>query len=79
VKFSSSVFADALTFPSLVRATITGPSTFLKMNKVKEVLLHPDELYPLLQMVVAAKKAQSLPKEPSLAFCYDMLNKVSRR
>jgi farnesyl-diphosphate farnesyltransferase len=49
------------------------------MNKVKEVLLHPDELYPLLQMVVAAKKAQSLPKEPSLAFCYDMLNKVSRR
>jgi farnesyl-diphosphate farnesyltransferase len=27
---------------------------------------------------MAARRAQVLPKEPGLAFCYDMLNRVSR-
>ena len=29
-------------------------------------------------MYLAAKRAQILPQEPSLRFCYDMLNRVSR-
>ena len=49
------------------------------MGKLREVLEHPDELLPLMQMAVAAKRVKVLPKDKSLAFCYDMLNKVSRR
>lgn len=30
-------------------------------------------------MALAARRAKQLPKEPGLAFCYDMLNRVSRR
>lgn len=32
-----------------------------------------------LSMYMAARRAKVLPKDPSLAFCYDMLNRVSRR
>lgn len=49
------------------------------MGKLREVLEHPDELIPLVQMAFAAKRAKVLPKDKSLAFCYDMLNRVSRR
>lgn len=49
------------------------------MGKLKEVLEHPDELVPLIQMAYMAKCAKVLPKDESLAFCYDMLNRVSRR
>ncbi|KAK9915479.1 hypothetical protein WJX75_009807 [Coccomyxa subellipsoidea] len=48
------------------------------MGKLREVLEHPDELIPLVQMAFAAKRAKVLPKDKSLAFCYDMLNRVSR-
>lgn len=30
-------------------------------------------------MALAARRAKQLPKQPGLAFCYDMLNRVSRR
>ena len=30
-------------------------------------------------MALAARRAKQLPKHPGLAFCYDMLNRVSRR
>jgi hypothetical protein len=30
-------------------------------------------------MYMAARRAKQLPQEPGLAFCYDMLNRVSRR
>ena len=33
---------------------------------------------PQLSVYVAAKRAQVLPKQPGLNFCYDMLNRVSR-
>ena len=32
-----------------------------------------------LSMALAARRAKQLPKQPGLAFCYDMLNRVSRR
>ncbi|KAK9815785.1 hypothetical protein WJX72_009464 [[Myrmecia] bisecta] len=48
------------------------------MGKLQSILQHPDEVLPLLQMALAARRAKQLPKQPSLAFCYDMLNQVSR-
>ena len=49
------------------------------MGKLREVLEHPDELVPLVQMAIMAKRAKVLPRDEGLAFCYDMLNRVSRR
>ena len=49
------------------------------MGIVRTIIDQPEELSPLVQMAWAAHKAKRLPKEPNLAFCYDMLNRVSRR
>ena len=49
------------------------------MGVVRTIIDQPEELSPLVQMAWAAHKAKRLPKEPNLAFCYDMLNRVSRR
>ncbi|KAG2500085.1 hypothetical protein HYH03_002362 [Edaphochlamys debaryana] len=48
------------------------------MGKLGDILSHPNEILPLLRMYQAAKRATKLPKEPDLAFCYGMLNDVSR-
>ncbi|KAI3429253.1 hypothetical protein D9Q98_005350 [Chlorella vulgaris] len=48
------------------------------MGKLGELLTHPDELLPMASMYMAARRAKQLPQEPGLAFCYDMLNRVSR-
>lgn len=48
------------------------------MGKLGEILSHPDELVPMVSMALAARRAKQLPKQPGLAFCYDMLNRVSR-
>ena len=47
--------------------------------KVLGMLQHPQEIKPMVEMYLAAKRAEQLPQEPNQAFCYDMLNKVSRR
>ena len=49
------------------------------LKKVLALLSRPDELWPLLQMALAARRVKRLPQEPNLAFCYNMLNRVSRR
>lgn len=49
------------------------------MGIVRTIIEQPEEFAPLVQMAWAAHKAKRLPKEPNLAFCYDMLNRVSRR
>ena len=49
------------------------------MGIMRTLVDQPEELQPLVQMAWAAHKAKRLPKEPNLAFCYDMLNRVSRR
>ncbi len=49
------------------------------MGIVRTIVEQPEEFSPLVQMAWAAHKAKRLPKEPTLAFCYDMLNRVSRR
>lgn len=49
------------------------------MGIVRTIIDQPEEFSPLVQMAWAAHKAKRLPKDPNLAFCYDMLNRVSRR
>eukprot|EP00775_Hariotina_reticulata_P011371 gene11371-11520_t len=48
------------------------------MGKIADVLAHPEELLPLIRIYAATKRATELPDDPKLAFCYDILNKVSR-
>jgi farnesyl-diphosphate farnesyltransferase len=48
------------------------------MGVLSLLLKHPGDLVPRLKVKSMADKAKKLPKEPNLAFCYDMLNKVSR-
>lgn len=49
------------------------------MGSLKALLKHPDDFYPLLKLKIAAKKAEKqIPAEPHWAFCYSMLQKVSR-
>ena len=58
--------------------SVFNRSYIVIMGKLADLLRHPDEIIPMLGMVVAAQKAKRLPQDPSLKFCYDMLNKVSR-
>jgi farnesyl-diphosphate farnesyltransferase len=51
-------------------------------SKLAQLVAHPSEFFPVVEMALAARRAKALPalkSDPSLAFCYDMLNKVSRR
>ena len=60
-----------------------GKKRFIKerereMGAVSLLLRHPFDVFPLLKVKKMADEAKKLPKEENLAFCYDMLNKVSR-
>lgn len=46
--------------------------------KLREVLQHPDEIIPLLQMMVMAFRRKRKPQDPNLAWCWETLIKVSR-
>jgi hypothetical protein len=48
------------------------------MGAISVLLRHPFDVFPLLEVKKMADEAKKLPKEENLAFCYDMLNKVSR-
>ncbi|XP_061957566.1 squalene synthase 2 isoform X1 [Populus nigra] len=49
------------------------------MGSLGAILKHPDDLYPLLKLKMAAKHAEKqIPSEPHWAFCYSMLHRVSR-
>eukprot|EP00271_Cylindrocystis_brebissonii_P011780 TRINITY_DN29726_c0_g1_i1.p1 TRINITY_DN29726_c0_g1~~TRINITY_DN29726_c0_g1_i1.p1 ORF type:complete len:460 (+),score=69.07 TRINITY_DN29726_c0_g1_i1:175-1554(+) len=48
------------------------------MGMLSDVLRHPDEFLALLRVRYVAYLATRLPSDPSLAFCFDMLNRVSR-
>ena len=48
------------------------------MGLLSVMLEHPGELPALIQVRYAAYTATYLPRDPDLAFCYDMLNRVSR-
>ena len=42
------------------------------------MLSHPGDVAPLVRVKMMANAAKRLPKDPDLAYCYDVLNKVSR-
>jgi len=48
------------------------------MGLIGTILNHPGDLVPLVKVKMMADRAKKLPKEPNLAYCYDVLNKVSR-
>nr|AMR98504.1 squalene synthase 1 [Glycyrrhiza glabra] len=49
------------------------------MGSLGAIVRHPDEVYPLLKLKMAARHAEKqIPAEPHWAFCYTMLLKVSR-
>uniref|UniRef100_A0A2Z2CDP0 Squalene synthase n=1 Tax=Withania somnifera TaxID=126910 RepID=A0A2Z2CDP0_9SOLA len=49
------------------------------MGTVRAILKNPDDLYPLIKLKLAARHAEKqIPPEPHWAFCYLMLQKVSR-
>ncbi|KAF5842637.1 farnesyl-diphosphate farnesyltransferase [Dunaliella salina] len=48
------------------------------MGRIAELISNPGEILPLAKIYLASRAATKLPKDPKLAFCYDMLNKVSR-
>lgn len=49
------------------------------MGTLRAILKNPDDLYPLIKLKLAARHAEKqIPPEPHWAFCYLMLQKVSR-
>ncbi|XP_062025154.1 squalene synthase 2 isoform X1 [Rosa rugosa] len=49
------------------------------MGSLGAMLKHPDDIYPLLKLKMAARNIEKqIPPEPHWAFCYTMLHKVSR-
>ncbi|KAK6916625.1 Squalene/phytoene synthase [Dillenia turbinata] len=49
------------------------------MGTLGAIMKHPDDLYPLLKLKMAARHAEKqIPPQPHWGFCYSMLHKVSR-
>ncbi|CAI0437835.1 unnamed protein product [Linum tenue] len=49
------------------------------MATLRAILKHPDDLYPLLKLKLAARSIEKqIPPQPHWGFCYTMLHKVSR-
>jgi hypothetical protein len=50
-----------------------------EMGSLGAMLKHPDDIYPLLKLKMAARHIEKqIPPQPHWAFCYTMLHKVSR-
>ena len=66
----------------LLHPTVRPPASFFIMSKLLQLAAHPDEVVPVVRMLAAARRAKALPAlkaDPALKFCYEMLNRVSRR
>jgi hypothetical protein len=84
-------FTDMLRHPDelvpMVRRSIaghrtarSGPTGALEKSTSAELALAPFRPLPVqVAMYYASKRALVLPKDESLRFCYEMLNRVSRR
>ncbi|CAH9100603.1 unnamed protein product [Cuscuta europaea] len=49
------------------------------MGSLGAMLKHPDEVYPMIKLKMAARRAEKqIPKQPHWGFCYNILLKVSR-
>ena len=73
-------FLSSSSFHFIVRRRVIHTTTKKKkrMGAISVLLRHPFDVFPLLRVKKMADEAKKLPKEENLAFCYDMLNKVSR-
>ena len=73
-------FLSSSSFHFIVRRRVIHTTTEKKkrMGAISVLLRHPFDVFPLLRVKKMADEAKKLPKEENLAFCYDMLNKVSR-
>lgn len=48
--------------------------------KLIDFVSHPEEILPTLQMMYADYRLKNMEiKDPAVRFCYNMLNRVSRR
>lgn len=45
----------------------------------QQALGTPQPVWLQIRIYIATQNATKLPEDPNLAFCYDILNKVSRR
>jgi farnesyl-diphosphate farnesyltransferase len=61
---------------SFVRSFVDAQQNI--MGVLGTLLHHPGDVIPLVKVKRMADKAKRLPKEKNLAYCYDVLNKVSR-
>jgi len=48
------------------------------MGKLAEIIAHPEELWPLVQMYQRAAAAKRLPQDETWRWCYGALNRTSR-
>ena len=48
------------------------------MGLLGDVMRHPSDFVPLLQVYMLSREARRLPQAPSFKFCYSILNRVSR-
>ena len=72
--------------PSLARLAasdahaVSVPRVHCRVNRLHNRMQQTCiEAWPLARMWMFAQRAKVLPKNEDLAFCYDVLNKVSRR
>lgn len=60
------------------RATRRGDGARPVMGALGMILTHPGDVPSLLRVAMMANRAKRLPRDANLAYCYDVLNKVSR-
>lgn len=77
--FAKGSFFDLRLFALLGLILHPVPLTKKNMGILGEILVKPDEIFPLLKLNMAIKKAKKqIPPEPHWAFCYSTLGKVTK-
>lgn len=77
--FSSPPFTIASQSDISLILRLFGLYHYQKMGILGEIVRKPDEIYPLLKLKMAVKKAKKqVPPEPHWGFCYSTLHKVSK-
>ncbi|CAI5987724.1 unnamed protein product [Closterium sp. NIES-65] len=86
LSFTKLSFSDVFLLPlvflptgwGFLQLTLVVAGAEAAMGLVGEILGHPDEFMPLLRIRHMAKMVSKLPDDEDFAFCYGMLNRVSR-
>jgi hypothetical protein len=76
VEFEASFGLKLLVIWSLEIIFLTGGR---RMGSIRTILKHPEDVPALVRMKIAQTHAlKQIPSEPDLAFCFTMLQRVSR-